>query len=81
MAGWSELSSCADGVLGEEDHEEEDGNNQWDQKDENDDWEVPGDVFVQNEEKVICDQNAGEHKGENTDEDDSTLDWETSEAG
>ena len=81
MAGWSELSSSADGVLGEEDNKEEYGNNQWDQKDENDDWEVPGDVLVQNEEKVIGDQNAGKHEGENTDHQHTALNWETSEAG
>lgn len=80
MAGWSELSSCADAVFGEEDNEEEYRNNQWDQKDEDNDWEVPGDVLVQNEEKVISDQNDGKHKGENTDHKDTALNWETSEA-
>ena len=81
MAGWSKLSSGADGVFGEEYNKEEYGNNQWDQKDENNDWEVPGDVLIQNEEKVIGNQNAGEDEGENTDHEDTALNWETSKAG
>ena len=67
-------------VLGEENDEEAGSDNHWDIKDKEDNWEVPVNVFVEDQEVVHGDQVNGQEEGEDTDSDNSTLDWETGAA-
>ena len=81
MACNEKLSSGGLGVLGEENNEEAGSDNHWNVKDQKHDWEVPVDVVVKDQEVVHGDQIAGEEDGEDTNSDNTTLDWEAGAAG
>ena len=76
LAGDEKLSSGGLGVLGEEHNEEAGSNNEWNVEEQQNGWEVPVDVVVQDEEVVHGDEVAGQEEGEDTDGSNSTLDWE-----
>ena len=76
-----ELSSGGLGVLGEEHNEEAGSNNEWNVEEEQNGWEVPVDVVVQDQEVVHGDEIDREEHGEDTDGDNSALNWEACAAG
>ena len=80
LAAHEKFSSGGLGVLGEENDEEGGSDNHWDVKGQKDSWEVPVNVVVEDQEVVHGDEVAGEEDGENTNGDNSTLDWEASAA-
>ena len=59
-AGGEKFSSAGSGVLGEENDKEAGSNAHWDQKDQNDNWEVPVNVLVKDQEEVHRDHVDGE---------------------
>lgn len=75
-----QLSSGGLGVLSEEHNEEGGSDNHWDVKGQKDNWEVPVDVVIEDQEEVHGDQVDGQENGENTNGDNSALDWETGAA-
>lgn len=75
-----ELSSGAGSILGEENNKETGSNAQWGKEYEDDDWEVPVDVLVKDQEEVHCDHVAGEEQGEDSNSEDSALNWEAAAA-
>lgn len=81
LAGNEKFSSGGDGVLGEEVHEEGGSNDQWNVEHQKHDWEVPVNVVVKDQEVVHGDQVDGEEEGENTDGNNTALNWETTAAG
>lgn len=76
-----ELSSALHLVLGEEDNEEAGGKNVWNVEDQKDGWVPPVDVLVKEQEEVADNEEHGKNKGEDTDGDNTALDWEASQAG
>lgn len=81
MACNEEFSSGGLGVLGEENDEEAGSDNHWDVEDQKHDWEVPVNVVVKDQEVVHGDQVNSEEDGEDTNSNDSALDWEAGAAG
>ena len=79
-AGGEKLSSGGGGVLGEENNKEAGSNAHWGEEDQNDDWEVPVDVIIKDQEEVHSDQVDGKEEGEDSNSEDTTLNWETSTA-
>ena len=79
-ASSEELSSGAGSILGEENNEETGSNAQWGKEYEDDDWEVPVDVLVKDQEEVHCDHVDGEEQGEDSNSEDSALNWEAAAA-
>jgi len=79
-AGGEELSSGGGGVLGEENNEEAGSNAHWGEEHQNDDWEVPVDVLIKDQEEVHGDQVDGKEDCEDSNSDDSTLNWEATAA-
>ena len=75
-----ELSSGAGSILGEENNKETGSNAQWGKEYEDDDWEVPVDVLVKDQEEVHCDHVASEEQGEDSNSEDSALNWEAAAA-
>lgn len=76
-----ELSSGGLGILGEENDEEAGSDNHWNVEHEEHNWEVPVNVVVKDQEVVHGDQVDGQENGENTDGEDTALDWEACAAG
>ena len=76
-----ELSSGGLSVLGEEHNEEAGSDDQRNVEEEQNNWVVPVNVLVEDQEVVHGDQVDGEENGENTDGDHTALDWEASAAG
>ena len=74
------LSSGAGSILGEENNKETGSNAQWGKEYEDDDWEVPVDVLVKDQEEVHCDHVDGEEQGEDSNSEDSALNWEAAAA-
>ena len=74
------LSSGAGSILGEENNKETGSNAQWGKEYEDDDWEVPVDVLVKDQEEVHCDHVASEEQGEDSNSEDSALNWEAAAA-
>lgn len=81
LAGHKKFSSGGLGVLGEEHNEEAGSDDHWDVKDQKDNWEVPVNVVVEDQEVVHGDQVDSEEDGEDTNGDHSALDWEACAAG
>ena len=54
------LSSGGLGILGEENDEEGTSEDQWDQKDEIDNWEIPINIIVKDKEEVHCNEGYSE---------------------
>jgi len=81
LAGNEELSSGGLGVLGEEVHEEGGSNDQWNVQHQKHHGEVPVNVIIKDQEVVHRDQVNGEQEGENTDGNNTALDWEATAAG
>ena len=81
MAGHKKFSSGALGVLGEEHNKEAGSDDHWNVKHKEDNWEVPVNVVVKDQEVVHGDQVDSEEDGEDTDGDNSALNWETGAAG
>ena len=79
-ASSEESSSGAGSILGEESNEETGSNAQWGKEHEDNDWEVPVDVLVKDQEEVHCDHVDGEKQGEDSNSEDSALNWEASAA-
>lgn len=75
-----ELTSGGLGVLGEEHNEEAGSDDHWDVKGQKHNWEVPVDVVVHDQEEVHGDQVDGQENGEDTNGNNSALDWETGAA-
>ena len=67
-------------VYGEENNKETGSNAQWGKEYEDDDWEVPVDVLVKDQEEVHCDHVASEEQGEDSNSEDSALNWEAAAA-
>jgi len=80
LACYEQLSSGGLGVFGEEHNEEAGSDDHWDVKGQKDHWEVPVDVVVHDQEEVHGDQVDGQENGEDSDGDNSALNWETSAA-
>ena len=80
-AGSEESSSGVLSILGEESNEEAGSNAEWGKEYEDDDWEVPVDVLVEDQEEVHGHHVDCKDKGECTEGDDSALDWEAPAAG
>lgn len=74
------LAPAGLGVLGEEHNEEAGSDDQWNVEDQKNDWEVPVNVLVEDQEVVHGDQVEGQENGEDTDGDDTALDWEAGAA-
>lgn len=81
LAGYEKFSSGGLGVLGEENNEEAGSDDHWDIKDQKDNWEVPVNVVVEDQEVVHGDQVNSEEDGEDTNGNNSALNWEAGAAG
>ena len=79
-AGGEKFSSGGGGVLGEENNKEAGSNAHWGEEDQNDDWEVPVDVIIKDQEEVHGHHVDGKKNGESSDAHYSALNWETSTA-
>ena len=79
-AGGEKFSSAGGGVLGEENNEEAGSNAHWGEEDQDNDWEVPVDVVIKDQEEVHSDQVDGEEDCEDSNSNDTTLNWEASAA-
>lgn len=79
-AGGEEFSSAGSGVLGEENNEEAGSNAHWGEEDQNNDWEVPVNVVIKDQEEVHGDQVDGKEHCEDSNGNDSTLNWEATAA-
>ena len=79
-AGGEKFSSGGSGVLGEENNEEAGSNAHWGKEHNNDDWEVPVDVVIKDQEEVHSDQVDGKEDCEDSNSNDTTLNWEASAA-
>ena len=80
LASNEELSSCGLVVLGEELNEETGSDDQWNVKDQKHDWVVPVDIVVHDQEEVHGDQVDRQDEGEDTNGDNSALNWEAGAA-
>jgi len=79
-AGSEEFASGGGGILGEENNKEAGSNAHWGEEHQNDDWEVPVDVVIKDQEEVHSDQVDGKKDGEDSNSNDATLNWEASAA-
>ena len=76
----TKFSSGGGGVLGEENNEEAGSNAHWGKEDQDNDWEVPVDVVVKDQEEVHSDQVDGKEHCEDSNSKDAALNWEASAA-
>ena len=79
-AGGEKFSSGGGGVLGEENNEEAGSNAHWGEEDQDNDWEVPVNVVIKDQEEVHCDQVDGKEDCEDSNSNDTTLNWEATAA-
>jgi len=79
-AGSEEFASGGGGILGEENNKEAGSNAHWGEEHQNDDWEVPVDVVIKDQEEVHGDQVDGKKNCEDSNGNDTTLNWEASAA-
>jgi len=79
-AGGEEFSSAGGSVLGEENNEEAGSDAHWGKEDQDNDWEVPVNVVIKDQEEVHCDQVDGKEDCEDSNSNDTTLNWEASAA-
>ena len=67
-------------ILGEENDEEGTSEDQWDQEDEVHNWEIPINVIVKDKEEVHGNEGDSEASDEDTNGNDSALNWEATAA-
>ena len=79
-AGGEKFSSGGGGVLGEENNKEAGSNAHWGEEDQNDDWEVPVDVIIKDQEEVHSDQVDAKEAGKDTNSNDTALNGEAAAA-
>ena len=79
-AGGEKFSSAGGGVLGEENNEEAGSNAHWGEEDQDNNWEVPVNVVIKDQEEVHSDQVDGKEDCEDTNSNDTTLNWEATAA-
>jgi len=79
-AGSEKFTSGGGGILGEENNEEAGSNAHWGKEHQDNNWEVPVNVLIKDQEEVHSDQVDGKEDGEDSNSDDTTLNWEASAA-
>jgi len=79
-AGGEKFTSAGSGIFSEEYYKEARSNAQWGKEYEDNNWEVPVDIIIEDQEKVHSDHVDGEKYGECSNSNDSTFDWEASAA-
>ena len=73
-------SSAGGSILGEENNEEAGSNAHWDKKDQNDDWVVPVNVVIEDQEEVHGNHVDGKENSEDTNSNNTALNWEATAA-
>jgi len=79
-AGGEKFSSAGGGILGEENNKEAGSNAHWGEEHDDNDWEVPVNIVIKDQEEVHGDHVDGKEDSEDSDSKDTTLNWETSAA-
>lgn len=79
-AGSEKFSSAGSGVFSEENNKEAGSNAHWGEKNNNDDWEVPVNVIIEDQEEVHCDHIDGKENSEDTNGNNTALNWEATAA-
>jgi len=75
-AGSEKFSSAGSGILGEENNKEAGSNTHWGEEQQNDDWEVPVDVIVEDKEEVHSNHVDGKENTEDSNGNNTALNWE-----
>ena len=79
-AGSEKFTSAGSGILGEENNKEAGSNAQWGEENQNNNWEVPVNVVIEDQEEVHGDQVDGKEDCEDSNSNDAALNWEASAA-
>ena len=79
-AGSEKFSSAGSGILSEENDKEAGSNAHWGEEHQNDNWEVPVNVIVKDQEEVHGDQVDGKKNSPDTNGNNTALNWEATAA-